>query len=808
MHKRSIAILTVLLLLLLCGCVRNGPPAATAAPAASSPGPADADPAGENGQTPAAPRLTVSGLPEPGEALARVPLTVSLKNEGGDLAGLQLLLVWRFYDAEGEDLALDRFPEEQADALLSLAEAPAYYGPVVQRNTAVMELPVRALPAGETAELRLPLPGEAAQTVRADLFIRAWEGDAPRELSAAWWQYSAPDAVLPDWEAEPALPALRTAQSLSWELRDGTAVLTGIGAWPLSCLYIPETVRLSEVPAQTVTVQGARVRESSLFSGLGKEYWLERPDGSRITDRETLAAGNETVGRLLVFSGKYFSKHILRGTEFPEITLTTEDGVELTPANVRDLVTAENCSEQQPLVLLLAPRAGTALMEDPVAGQAYPVLVRGSAFAGCGSLRSVRFASGCRVENGEMKLINTGMFSGCTALESVLGFPESVTSMDFAFLGCTALTQLGELPAGVLSLRDTFSGCTSLRAVPPLPAACTLERCFDGCTALDTPPVLSAGTEDLTECFRGCVSLTEPPLLPDTVVTMARTFYGCTALVHAPVLPENVRDLTRCFLNCSALSGELTIPSRALTPASLHELYFDFSGCTGLEAVHLQYCGFRTWPKSLPGGVPVTADCTHVEDALCPYCHYANLETEIDGLPVVFDAVYEPYYLAAIAFLDSAVPEYLKDSCTQLIFTEDMDRHYYSAGGDLDVKEVAGFFTPADGHACVRTYPYDEPGYTGGYVEHTIIHELAHGYDFKPGDASRRSMSAEWLQLFDQEGRTTANYYGPAYQTYSRSQQITESYAIAVECCYFIPNEFSQVCPGMYAYLQETLPTE
>ena len=804
--RQAVCLLLAALLLLLCGCEKkkSSAPTASAGPAVSDPVPSD-----EGEKTAAEPRLTVIGLPDDGAEADRTPLALRLCNEGGNLTSLQILLVWRFYDRAGERILLDSLPEDRLEALLGIDEAPEYYGPVVQEETAVLVLPLSELSAGATAELTVPVPGSTAETVRADLFFRTWDANGAQVVSSGWWSYADAEAVLPAWEQSPVLPELRSAGSLAWELRDGTAVLTGIGSWPLSALSVPATVRLSEVPARTVTVQASRVKESALFSGVGKEYWLERSDGSRITDREELTSGNETVSRLLIFNGKTFSKHVLRGTEFPDLTLMTEDGVEIVPANVRDLITAENCSEDAPFVLLLSPKQGTCLIEDPVSGTAYPVLVRGSAFAGCGSLRSVRFSPACGVENGEMKFANSGMFSGCTALESVLSFPMEVVSMESAFLGCTALQTLGNLPEKAVFLRDTFQGCTSLRSVPPLPdSAQNLERCFDGCTALDTPPVLGAGTKDLTECFRGCVSLSEPPVLPEGVEIMARTFYGCTALTRAPELPESVTDLTRCFLGCSALGGEITIPSRPLTPAAVHDLYISFSGCTGLEAVHLQYCGFRSYPGTLPGGVPVTADCTHVEDGLCPYCHYANEEMEIDGIDVIFDAVYEPYYLAAKDYLDNEVPDFLKDSCAQLIFTEDMERYYSDFGLGLKVKEVAGFATSWNGRTCVRTYSSEEVGNVIGYVEHTIVHELAHVYDFNAGDGDRISSSEEWIRLFEQEGETTANYYGPAFRTYPTSQKIIESYAIAVECYIFIPSEFSRVCPGMYAYLEENLPKE
>ena len=771
---------------------------------------APSQPAGSDSTATEAPgeNVSASGLPEMGKSASRSSMTLHLENRGSELSDLQVLLIWRFYTPQAEPVDLDTLPAPEAEAMLGLSSAPEFYGPVVQDETAVMMLPVGQLPAGEATELLLPQPGEGAWTVRADLFVRSWSSGEAEELFSDWWQYPASGGSMPTWDSEPILPELDSPCSLGWQIENGAAVLTGMGSWPISCLYVPDVVYLSEVPARTVTVLASQVRDKGLFSGLGKEYWLERPDGTLIKDREELTRKNEVISRLLVTKGKTFPKHVIRGLEFPELILCTEDGTELTPNNVKEVVTAGEYSETQPLYLQVLPQSGTCLAEDPVSGRAYPVLIRGNAFAGSGLLRSVRFCPDCSLENGSMNFVNTGMFSGCTALEEVLCFPAQVSSMEGAFAGCTALSRLEGLPETASSLKDTFFGCTALRTLPPLPAgAASLERCFFGCTALEAPPIIGPGAEDLRECFSGCTALTLPPLLPEGVENMERCFFDCTSLTQAPELPETVKDLTRCFSGCSELRGEITVPSSALTPTSLLEINLNFSGCPHIEAVHLQYCGYRQYPKTLPGDIPITADCTHVEQGLCPYCHYANLETEIDGLPVVFDAVYEPYYLAAVSYLDDGVPAYLKDSCTRLIFTEDMDRYYHNYVDGMEVREVAGYADGSDGHACVRTYSYEQVSAVAGYVERTIIHELAHCYDFCSEDG-RRATTGDWLTLFSREGDKIGQYYGPAYQSFSRTQRIAEAYATAVECYVHIPNELSRVCPGMYSYLQENLPNE
>ncbi len=793
MRKKMLALLAVLLLL-LGGCTKT--PQAAPTQTAADPGVVSAE-------------VQVSGLPENGGELERIPLTLGLQNGKTALTAPQALLVWRFYDAAGEPVDLDSLPEPEIDALLGFEEAPADYGPVVQGNAAVIGLSLGELEADAAVELVLPLPGETAGTVRADLFVRDWQKGELRELYSRWWQYRESGAALPSWEDEPVLPELNSTRSLSWELRDRSAVLTGPGSWPSSFLYVPGTVRLSEVPALNVTILASRVAESDLYSQCGADYWLMRPDGSLITDRETLTQKNETVDRLLVINGRRFPRHVIRELEFPDVVLTTEDGTVLTAANVREIINANPCTEEEPLVLLVSPKNGTCLIEDPVAGTEYPVSVRGNAFAGCGTLRSVRFSPDCRTEYGEMLQGGVGMFSGCTALESVLGFPSGVVSMDGTFLNCVRLERAEGIPDTVKSMHDTFRGCTSLRSGPILPdSAEELLRCFADCTALETPPVIGAGARDLTETFRGCTALAEPPVLPRGILTMAGTFSDCTALRSAPGLPESVEELSYCFSGCTALGGEVTVPSRALTPTSLHELQYVFAACDGLEVIHLEYCGFRYYPQTLLRGIPVTANCTHLEDGLCPYCHYANLTTEIDGLEVVFDAVYEPYFNAAVDYLDNRVPDYLKNSCEKLTFTEDMDRYYQDFGLGLDVKDVGGFALSSNRFAWVRTYPNEEVGYIVGYVEHTITHELAHCYDFNVGSGSSRSRNGEWISIFREEGDKLGQYYGPAYADYPRSQRLTESYAIAVECYIHTPNELSRVCPGMYEYLRQTLPEE
>ncbi|MEG2323040.1 MAG: leucine-rich repeat protein, partial [Anaerovoracaceae bacterium] len=157
--------------------------------------------------------------------------------------------------------------------------------------------------------------------------------------------------------------------------------------------------------------------------------------------------------------------------------------------------------------------------------------IKDSAFFGCNQLIDVDFS---KVAN--LKTIGTSAFSGCTGLETIRDFPQSVTEINAnAFANCKGLESFDLTNAKSLtSMGDAaFSGCESLKtmAIPD---------------SVKTIGVLAFGT---------CKNLTSVTM-PKNITKMENsTFFGCNKLETIEI-PKNVTEIGHyAFYNCQSLSS-------------------------------------------------------------------------------------------------------------------------------------------------------------------------------------------------------------------------------------------------------------
>lgn len=249
-------------------------------------------------------------------------------------------------------------------------------------------------------------------------------------------------------------------------------------------------------------------------------------------------------------------------------------------------------------------------------------------FAGCKSLRSVKFEEGTT-------RIGPGLLQGCTGLQKI-DIPHTVTEIaNNAFEGCSGLTEV-TLPEDLKTIGNrAFLNCTGLERTA-LPEGLEHLECgaFQGCTSLseiNIPLHVQMGeyvgeNYQYPGPFSGCSSLRTVTFAKQTTSIWKGLFFGCSGLMKIE-LPDTVTEIQgSAFKSCSNLA-EIKLPKglksieggafaycESLTEAELPEgLEFLASGaftdCTALESVRIpadmktsQYAGAnRAWTGPFPG---------------------------------------------------------------------------------------------------------------------------------------------------------------------------------------------------------------
>ena len=149
--------------------------------------------------------------------------------------------------------------------------------------------------------------------------------------------------------------------------------------------------------------------------------------------------------------------------------------------------------------------------------------IRGSAFFGCSSLKTVTFEKGS-------KLNTVAGFSHCTSLTTI-EIPASVETIgQYAFNDCTSLhTVTFEKGSKLKTIgSDVFLNCTSLTMIEIPASVETIEdQAFEGCSLLATVTFEKGSQLKTVDGFSNCTALTTVDMSACTQVTRIeyRAFY-------------------------------------------------------------------------------------------------------------------------------------------------------------------------------------------------------------------------------------------------------------------------------------------
>lgn len=436
-------------------------------------------------------------------------------------------------------------------------------------------------------------------------------------------------------------------------------------------------------------------------------------------------------------------------------------------AYLRDLGTIQEREIQIPAQVYLR-KTEDGYVNDPIDGQLYPVMVGNRTLLSGTDIREVVFADGVQVENNRMGSKQTGFFQDCKELTAVYNIPKTVEEM-----------------------------------------VCT----FKNCTALEETPALPETVTDMFECFKGCTALTRTGNLPDSILDLTEAFSGCAGLVEVTEFPDCPADFTGCFKGCSALSGDLEIPDGAVS----YDWYFrnlkdTFLDCENIDSFVVEFCEYSEIRYVLPEEIPVVFTEKHTDEGVCGECWHMSGSYEVDGLDVYMDNIPEGLAQPLLDFLDSSVPDEMKDTCARLTFTQTLGKYNPKYEAD-EYESYGGFAEQPSGYAYVRvpspveTIMNERETATDALMEIeaelrgiTVLHELGHCYDYNFEVTDRYSGSAQWRRLCQEEGTVIIPWI---QESYTSEQYPQEMFARMIEV-YFVDDlhaEWKEACPQMYAYV-------
>lgn len=199
--------------------------------------------------------------------------------------------------------------------------------------------------------------------------------------------------------------------------------------------------------------------------------------------------------------------------------------------------------------------------------------IANNAFRGLGSLKNICFGH-------TSYQLGSGVFSGCTALESAVlgeGF-EKVPLQTFA--DCPKL-QLVRLPRSVRRINmDAFKNCDALKGITLPPELEIIEvSAFWGCRSLEEIDLPDSVTKLGAEAFANCIGLKKVRLSAALEEIGSCAFQNCISLEEI-VIPEGIKALPMgVFAGCRKLR-HIVLPSTLeyISP-------YAFYRCDGLEFV-------------------------------------------------------------------------------------------------------------------------------------------------------------------------------------------------------------------------------
>lgn len=228
-----------------------------------------------------------------------------------------------------------------------------------------------------------------------------------------------------------------------------------------------------------------------------------------------------------------------------------------------------------------------------------PFKIGGSAFSGCGNLKSLTLPSRATLED--------GCFSD-TGIESLV-IENGVTELKYSsFSDCKNLIDI-DLPSTLREFPRAFAGCTSLASVM-LPEGLTSisVEAFSGCSALADVNFPSSLESIGEQAFQNCKSLTNLAFNPDLSTIDDYAFSGCEGLTEI-ILPSGLSKIEKnTFSSCKNLI-KIAYPSGIQNaPKALYTVEYTGKMTAGDNGCYYQDQSLLYAPLTIKGALAVEAE--------------------------------------------------------------------------------------------------------------------------------------------------------------------------------------------------------
>lgn len=553
------------------------------------------------------------------------------------------------------------------------------------------------------------------------------------------------------------------ATGFEWEVKEGSAWLTGIGSAKETDIMIPAQVCLRW--------KNGRWQESLWGSVFGDE---------------------ESTYPVIVAGDAFYDCDQI-------VTVTFQDGVAvqsntMTVQSKGMFARCDNLTGVYNIPNSVTNMYGTFIdckSLETISNFPEDVTLLYDCFRGCSALTSVP-----RLPDGVQSMFGT--FMDCTSLVTAPDIPESVTSLTNCFQGCTSLSTVIHLPEGIQEMESCFENCVSLTQVPDIPTSVkSLMYTFRNCTSLKATPRMPNTLRNLASAFEGCTALETVTNIPDEVSVMSCTFAGCIALKDVPPLPDHYITMFGCFRDCISLEGSISMHWEYVYA---HGMVGVFDNCTNLDTIFINCCPFCSAITEDEYETEVVYTGIHEEGAICPWCGHTFAFTYVDDVIVGYENASNAYVEWFIDLIDNEIPGIFKEYCNSITLTDDLMR--YTDSESVRKPTVNGFASGGKAYIKIRESFYS--------MEYTVYHELGHCLDSGYIDTSeaeqtnvwKLSDTEEWIALHEAEGAAASYWYNlNSYWSFTEEERRRETFAISVGKYFTAPNALKASCPGMYEYM-------
>lgn len=219
------------------------------------------------------------------------------------------------------------------------------------------------------------------------------------------------------------------------------------------------------------------------------------------------------------------------------------------------------------------------------------------AFHSCTNLKKVTIGGGA--SNTSLAYIESGAFSECSSLTSVLISNRIASIGDYAFNGCSVLSSLTMGQNVQYIGAKAFRYCNTLTSVIVPDSTTEIgHEAFRECERLQKVSFGKGLTKISGDAFRGCISL-QKLNIPSNVITVGYdSFNGCTDL-NSVTIGDNRDDIATITIESGAFNGCTALTSAFISDQVISIGDYAFNDCSALSSVtigqNVQYIGAKAF---------------------------------------------------------------------------------------------------------------------------------------------------------------------------------------------------------------------